>query len=276
MNMNINFNKGLRQPITFNGMEEQWRDITEDAIPGIHLWYMVSTYGRVYSKKSNKILTPVDDHRGYSMVCLYCSDDVKRNPRIHRLVMLAFNYIPNHADMQVNHINGIKNDNNICNLEWVTASENNLHAFRIGLSHNKCGEDSCKASITNDQAEYIAYLISLDIYRYEEISRMVNCKLSVVVGMASGVRWKYYYDKYGLCYIRNNGISSNSIFRNAQIHQICKYFEDNNISDCNSKTELFIGALRSINMEYNEYRRRILREIYARKRFTEISSLYNF
>lgn len=65
------------------------------------------------------------DKDGYSIVCL----DGKKH-RVHRLV--AKTYIDNPDNKpQVNHINGVKDDNRVENLEWVTASENLKHAYRV-------------------------------------------------------------------------------------------------------------------------------------------------
>ena len=53
---------------------------------------------------------------------------------MHRLV--ANKYIPNPESKPfVNHINGIKSDNHVSNLEWVTQSENELHAYKTGLKN---------------------------------------------------------------------------------------------------------------------------------------------
>lgn len=52
--------------------------------------------------------------------------------RVHRLVALTF--IPNPESKEtVNHINGVKKDNHVENLEWATRSENTQHAWDNGL-----------------------------------------------------------------------------------------------------------------------------------------------
>jgi hypothetical protein len=77
---------------------------------------------RIYEEKLLKNFT---DKRGYVYVTL-TKDGVNKKYLLHRLI--AETFIENKNNLPyVNHINGIKNDNRIENLEWVSARENNCH-----------------------------------------------------------------------------------------------------------------------------------------------------
>ena len=95
---------------------------------------MVSNTGLVKGKKYNRLLKPYL-YNGYYRVSL-CQKGVAKKISIHRLVALHFIKNPNNKP-QVNHINGDKLTNTAVNLEWVTCSENHLHAYATGLKNPK-------------------------------------------------------------------------------------------------------------------------------------------
>jgi hypothetical protein len=93
--------------------------------------YIIYSDGRLFNSKTNKFKKFTRDTNGYMKTQIWINNKAT-NFTQHRL--LATYFIDNpYSKLQVNHINGIKHDNRLENLEWVTQSENAKHSFLNGL-----------------------------------------------------------------------------------------------------------------------------------------------
>lgn len=94
--------------------------------------YEVSNKGRVRNLITGKILKGDKNNCGYCRITLYDKPN-KQRFFTHRLVLSTFLPVDNMKDLQVNHIDGNKENNSLENLEWVTQVENEIHAIKLGL-----------------------------------------------------------------------------------------------------------------------------------------------
>lgn len=117
-------------------MKEEWRDIF-----GFEGRYQVSNTGKVrglvsanngrklFNTKPHELRSV--DNKGYRRVVLLDDSGKRCNRSVHRLVAAAF--IGDCTDMQINHKDGNKTNNNVENLEICDQSYNTIHAYKLGL-----------------------------------------------------------------------------------------------------------------------------------------------
>lgn len=126
-------------------------------IPNFEGLYKINKLGEVYSMgagnstntlhKIPKLISQSISANGYKKIKL-SKNGVKYWFNTHRLIAQMF--IPNLDNKPyVNHIDGIKTNNSVDNLEWCTASENLLHASRLGLIKVKKGSENKLSKAVN-------------------------------------------------------------------------------------------------------------------------------
>jgi predicted XRE-type DNA-binding protein len=144
-------------------MIEIWRDIV-----GNEGLYKVSNFGNVKSYHKNKvrILKPISvgNYLGIQLV----NGRENRKFYIHRLVAQAF--VENtYNKKEVNHIDGNKFNNVVTNLEWVTRTENEFHARKIGLK-NQMGENNPMCKFSDETVKEIRNLYKTGKYKQSELA----------------------------------------------------------------------------------------------------------
>lgn len=110
-------------------MEEIWKDV--NLVP-FNETHMISNYGKVKVKKTGRIIKQRFDKDGYYQVNLYCNG-IEKTKKVHRLVALTFLADEFKESLVVNHIDGVKTNNFVDNLEWTTISGNTQHAYDNNL-----------------------------------------------------------------------------------------------------------------------------------------------
>lgn len=157
--------------------------------------YFVSEKGEVITTKYKgmnviKELKKSLDSYGYHIVTLYING-IQKTYKVHRLVMTLFRNNENNLP-HINHINGIKTDNNVNNLEFCSVSHNVKHAFENNLKTIRKGEDCNLSKLKAYQVKEIRekYIPrKYTIYRLAEeygvtfqlISKIINRKIWVDV-----------------------------------------------------------------------------------------------
>jgi len=175
--------------------------VTENWLPvvGYERLYEVSDLGRVRSLDRWVIRGDGTSYKIAGRMRAICTNGrychvglsgvgVKQTTRsVHRLVCEAF-IGPRPANFQINHRNGVKTDNRLANLEYVSPRENSIHAYRNGLSKAREGERHHWAKLTAREAALIrANHAGLTP---EQLATVFQVSLPTVYDVQSGRSWK--------------------------------------------------------------------------------------
>lgn len=171
-------------------MEEIWKDVD-----GHEGHYEVSDQGNVKSKRGleERILKPWKDTGGYFAVGI-CKDCKKKNKKIHKLVAIAFlNHKPEGQAICVDHINNIKTDNRLINLQLISHREN-LSKDKKGGTSKYVGVHWYKASSKwiaiislNGKNKYLGYFTDeLDAHNaYQKALKEINDGNEIIMKKAA-------------------------------------------------------------------------------------------
>jgi hypothetical protein len=176
------------------------RDESWKAIPGYEGRYDVSNRGRVRSyyrmgrgqveETPQRVLRPGEMSGGYPLVSLHdgAGAGAGASHLVHRLVMLAF-VGPCPEGMECNHLDGDKTNNRIENLEYVTKSENAIHAYANGLAPK--GEDHGRSKLTESNVKEIRKLYATGKYLQRELGARFGIAQTQVSSIVRREQWAH-------------------------------------------------------------------------------------
>lgn len=157
------------------------------SVPGLRHEFSIDTLGVVRNETLGTVLkgTSITKHNRYVKIHL------QKFHALHRLV--AEHFIPNpEGHPQVNHIDGNRYNNTVENLEWVSASENVLHAYSTGLKTHR-GEMNPTGILSEQDVKCIWALRHTDLTARQIRDRLnLSVSIACVKSVRQGKRWGWF------------------------------------------------------------------------------------
>jgi hypothetical protein len=180
-------------------MMEEWKDVVN--YEGL---YQVSSEGRI--RRNGRIKSQRIDHGGYCTVWL-SKKSIQKCLKVHRIVAEAFIENPQNK-RTVNHKDGNKQNNNVCNLEWATHSENIVHALQMGLrktteaqrrAASENGKKTCEKNRRKKPVFFEKNGIRQEFVSAHEAAKFVLGSSSPIIACCKGKKKTYKGYVWGYC-----------------------------------------------------------------------------
>lgn len=160
-----------------------------DFIPEVKDRYYINDKGELFTDNGTRQLKDCIKN-GYVKNGLVLKDGSSKHFFRHRLVMLCFSPREDANQLQVNHIDGDKTNNNLKNLEWCTNQENRIHAVKIGLAARLTGEQNPASKLKEEEVlDIITDLLNHVPYSY--IMAKYHCSKSTISAIKNKRNWTY-------------------------------------------------------------------------------------
>lgn len=190
--------------------------------------YYISNFGRIWSTRWNRFLAQSPDKDGYMRVSIVI-DGKSKTVKVHRLILMTFCPVLNPDEYEGNHCDGVKNHNDIINLEWTTDMGNTRHGWDTGLNQNK-GEGNVKTYLKDEDIHRICSILEKG-YRPCDICNEFNIsdskermRFSAIISSISKCKsYRHISKDYNI-----NGSQGRDRYSLEFAHLVCQFLYDEN------------------------------------------------
>lgn len=241
---------------------EVFVDVTDLMVPGVQPYYMISNYGRLWHKYKQRIIKPDIDSHKYLYKSLASVNGTGIPVRIHRLVMLAFAYRPDHANFVVNHIDTNPLNCTITNLEWTTFEENVQYSARLGDVGTK---------YTDEQVMQVCEMLQAG-----ELLTDIADKTGVSLQVVNAIQARRTHTNISQNYSFERRKTERNL-SDAEIKNVCLFLqehkEDMKMLNVNDKCR---AVMINLNLDTSNNMLKTLQKIITRTTYSYISKDYDF